>query len=159
MDFKQATIGIATDDGVTVSSHFGRAQFFEVITFAGGAVTARERRAKAGHHTFASGEGEQPHAGGGPQGGGEHQHHGENGHGHHGGPGSRQRHQEMLSAVGDCAAIVVRGMGQGAVEHFRSAEIVPVLTGLHTIDEVIAAVAAGTLESDPRRVHMQRGIE
>ncbi len=158
MDLSHAKIAIATDDGATVSLHFGRAQFFEVVTFAGGAVTARERRAKAGHHSFAGSEGEQHHAGAEPQGGGEHRHHSEDGHGHHGGPASRDRHQAMLSSVTDCQAMVVRGMGQGAVEHFRTSHTVPVLTGLHTIDEVIAAVAAGTLESDPRRVHMQRGM-
>jgi hypothetical protein len=31
--------------------------------------------------------------------------------------------------------------------------LLPILTGLHTIDEVINAVAAGSLENDARRIH------
>lgn len=134
MDFRNAVIGIVTDDGITVSSHFGRAQFYEVITFSDGKVAKQERRAKAGHHNFASQEGNEEHG----------HHHGEL---HHG------RHQTMISPVLDCAAVISRGMGQGAVEHLREANLVPVLTGLHTIDEVIKAVAAGSLEHDDRRVH------
>ena len=46
MDFKNSTIAIATDDGETVSSHFGRARFYEVLNFSDGKVTKRERRKK-----------------------------------------------------------------------------------------------------------------
>ena len=129
MDLMNAAVAIATDDGATVSSHFGRAVYYEVIRLEGGKVVARERREKAGHHSF------------GPEGSG----HGEHDHEH--------RHRTMVSPVLDCQAVVVRGMGQGAVEHLRQANLVPVLTGLHTIDEVIAAIASGSLDHDPRRIH------
>ena len=36
MDFKNSVIEIATDDGTTVSSHFGRARFYEVLNFSDG---------------------------------------------------------------------------------------------------------------------------
>ena len=133
MDLTNAAVAIATDDGTTVSSHFGQARYYEVITLAGGKVVRRERREKAGHHSF------------GPEGSG----HGEHDHEH--------RHQTMVSPILDCQAVVVRGMGLGAVEHLRQANLVPVLTGLHTIDEVVAAIGSGSLESDPRRVHQHHG--
>jgi predicted Fe-Mo cluster-binding NifX family protein len=63
----------------------------------------------------------------------------------------------MVSPIADSQAVVVRGMGQGAVEHLRRANLVPILTSCRTIDEVIAAIADGTLESDPRRVHQHHG--
>ena len=44
MDFKNSAIAIATDDGETVSSHFGRARFYEVLSFSDGKVIKRERR-------------------------------------------------------------------------------------------------------------------
>ncbi len=136
MDFKNAAIAIATDDGVTVSSHFGRARFYEVLNFTNGQVTKRERRQKAGHHSFGHAEGE---------------------HGHHEGEAANQRHQTMVSPVLDCQAVIVRGMGQGAVEHLRRSNLFPVLTELHTIEEVIGAVAADSLDSDPRRIHQHHG--
>ena len=63
----------------------------------------------------------------------------------------------MVSPVLDCKAVVVRGMGQGAVDHLRNSNLLPVLTGLNTIEEVIAAVAAGSLDSDLRRIHLHHG--
>lgn len=136
MDLKNAVIAIATDDGTTVSSHFGRARFYEVLNFSDGKVTKRERREKAGHHSFVQAAGE---------------------HEHHSGEAHEDRHQTMVSPVLDCQAVVVRGMGQGAVEHLRRSNLLPVLTELHTIDEVIAAIAAGTLDNDPGRIHQHHG--
>jgi predicted Fe-Mo cluster-binding NifX family protein len=141
MDFKNSAIAIATDDGTTVSSHFGRARFYEVLNFSDGKVTKRERREKAGHHSFGAAEG-------------EHTHHDDGQHNHE---EHEQRHQTMVSPVLDCKAVIVRGMGQGAVEHLRRANLLPVLTGLHTIEEVISAVAAGSLDSDSNRIHQHHG--
>ncbi len=136
MNFKNSTIAIATDDGATVSSHFGRACFYEVLNFSAGKVTKRERREKAGHHSFGPAESE---------------------HGDYNGEAHEQRHQTMVSPVLDCQAVIVRGMGQGAVEHLRRSNLLPVLTGLHTIDEVIEAVAADSMDNDPRRIHQHHG--
>jgi len=136
MDFKNSIIAIVTDDGTTVSSHFGRARFYEVLNFSDGKVTKRERREKAGHHSFGLSE---------------------NGHEHHSGEAHEHRHQTMVSPILDCQAVIVRGMGQGAVEHLRRSNLLPVLTGLHTIEEVIGAVAAGSLDNDPRRIHQHHG--
>jgi predicted Fe-Mo cluster-binding NifX family protein len=132
MDFKNAVIAIATEDGVTVSSHFGRAPFYEVLSLSNGKVIKRERREKTGHLSFVHTEGEQ---------------------GHHHGEAADQRHQTMVSPIMDCKALIVRGIGQGAVEHVRQANIQPILTSEHTIDEVLSAIASDTLESDPRRIH------
>ena len=141
MDFKNSVIAIATDDGETVSSHFGQARFYEVLNFSDGKVIKRERRENAGHHSFAPAEG-------------EHTHHGDE---HQSGEAHEQRHQTMVSPVLDCQAVIVRGMGQGAVEHLRRSNLLPVLTGLHTIDEVIDAVAADSMDNDPRRIHQHHG--
>jgi hypothetical protein len=48
-------------------------------------------------------------------------------------------------------------MGQGAVEHLRRSNLLPVLTELHTIDEVIEAVAADSMDNDPHRIHQHHG--
>jgi predicted Fe-Mo cluster-binding NifX family protein len=137
MDLKNASIAIATEDGLTVSSHFGRAPYYEVINLVDGKVVKRERREKAGHHSFGQSEGES---------------------GHHHGEAADQRHQTMVSPILDCQVLIVRGMGQGAVEHVRRANILPMLTGLHAIDEVINAIASDTLDDDPRRIHQHHGL-
>ncbi len=119
-------IAFVTDDGNTISSHFGRALYYEVVTLTDGKVVSRERREKAGHHTFAHG----PH---------EHDH--------------DHTHGAMVAPILDCAVLVARGMGQGAHLHLQSAGIAPVLTDLHTIDEAVAAHVAGSLQSNPKRLH------
>jgi hypothetical protein len=48
-------------------------------------------------------------------------------------------------------------MRQGAVEHLRGANLLPVLTGLHNIEEVISAVAAGSLDSNSNCIHQHHG--
>jgi predicted Fe-Mo cluster-binding NifX family protein len=136
MDLKNAAIAIATDDGKTVSSHFGRAQLYEVIKFNDGRVTERQRREKAGHHTFSSQESDEEHET-------EESH--------------NRRHRAMVSSIPDCQAVVVRGMGQGAVDHLQRANLLPILTDLRTIDEVISAIASGSLQSDSRRIHQHHG--
>lgn len=148
MDLRNAAIAIATDDGMTVSSHFGRALYYEVVSMVEGKVVKRERREKAGHHTFAHGESHGDD--------GHHHEHSQEG-GHHHGESHEHRHRAMVSSITDCQAVIVRGMGQGAVEHFRRANLTPVLTSLHTIDEVIDAIGRGALDNDPRRIHQHRG--
>jgi predicted Fe-Mo cluster-binding NifX family protein len=135
MDWKNAKIAVATEDGSTVSSHFGRAPLYEVIRLVDGIVAGRERREKVGHDHFIGGE---------EQGGVD-------------GAGREIRHRTMLSPIVDCQALVARGMGEGAVNHLRRANILPVLTGLRTIEEVLTAIHEGSLESDPSRIHQHHG--
>ena len=52
-------IAAVSDDGVTISQHFGRAPFYVVLTIEGGRVIAREKRDKLGHAHFAG----EPHEG------------------------------------------------------------------------------------------------
>ncbi|MCK7517641.1 MAG: hypothetical protein MZV64_07950 [Ignavibacteriales bacterium] len=55
---ESTTINIAavTDDGTTISQHFGRAKFYEVLFVENGKVVKRERREKLGHNNFAQEE-------------------------------------------------------------------------------------------------------
>ena len=42
-------IAAVTEDGVTISQHFGRAPYYVVLTIADGQVVAREQREKVAH--------------------------------------------------------------------------------------------------------------
>jgi predicted Fe-Mo cluster-binding NifX family protein len=137
MNTEKFKIAFVTDDGTTISPHFGRARYYEVLTVENGAVTARERRDKAGHHTFA-----------------EHEH----GHEHHGaGHGmdehSRGKHNMMMATITDCRLVVARGMGFGAYQHITEAGKQAVITEQGTIDDAVRQVIDGTLVHHEERLH------
>ena len=50
-------IAAVSDEGVTISQHFGRAPFYVVVTVEAGQVFASEKRYKVGHVHFAA----EPH--------------------------------------------------------------------------------------------------
>jgi len=50
-------VAAITDDGNTISQHFGRAQYYLVATIENGQIVSRELRSKIGHAHFAN----QPH--------------------------------------------------------------------------------------------------
>jgi predicted Fe-Mo cluster-binding NifX family protein len=127
METQEQKIAFVTDDGQSISSHFGRAVYYEVITIAEGKLQHRERRSKAGHHTF-----------GGPE---------------HQGESHDHKHGAMTSPITDCQVLVARGMGMGAHHHLLSLNITPLLTDLHTIDEAVEAYLTGKLTNNPQRLH------
>jgi predicted Fe-Mo cluster-binding NifX family protein len=47
-------IAAITEDGTTISQHFGRAPLYVVVTVEDGKIVNKETRNKAGHHTFAA---------------------------------------------------------------------------------------------------------
>lgn len=124
MDARNSTIAFVTDDGTTISSHFGRAMYYEIVTLKDGNIIERRRVSKAGHHSF----GQEAH-------------------------GDDHKHATMTAPLTGVAVLVSRGMGFGAQQHLLGMGIQPVLTGLHGIDEAVEQYIAGTLVSDDGRVH------
>ena len=133
MSRTNSTIAFDTDDGTTISPHFGRALYYEVITLKDGHVADRKRLDKQGHHTFGRGE------------------HGHGGHGH--GPHQAEKHAAMTAPLAGVEVLIARGMGMGAHQLLQSSGIQPVLTDLHTIDEAVEQYLNGTLSDNPRRLH------
>jgi predicted Fe-Mo cluster-binding NifX family protein len=130
-------IAIATDNGRTVSMHFGRAAAYAVLTVEGGSVVARELRPKfAPHGTSAA-----MHADEGP------------GQAHGTGPAARSRHDQMAAAITDCEAVICGGMGYGAYERMTSNGIRPIVTDIRDVDEAALACAAGTIVDHLERLH------
>ena len=129
MQKRTGTIAFVTDDGSTISSHFGRALYFEVVRLEEGKIVERKRLNKAGHHTF----------GAGSQGNPSH--------------GQDWKHAAMIAPLSGVEVLVARGMGMGAREHLLSAGIRSVLTDLRTIDEAVEQFLVGTLADNPRRIH------
>lgn len=121
-------IAIATEDGIHVSAHFGRAPYFQVLTIENQQVIASERRDKAFHQ--------------------DDHHHGDHN------EGGRDTHAGgMVGVVRDCVAILAGGMGRPAFAAIQSAGLSPILTDIREIAQAGRAYAEGTLVNRPERLH------
>jgi predicted Fe-Mo cluster-binding NifX family protein len=131
-------IAFVTDDGTTISAHFGRAQFYEVITVENGAIIKRERRLKAGHHTFANDS---------------HNYGLEHGASHGFDAESISKHNQMAETIRDCQIVVARGMGHGAYQGMLKNNIKPVVTDIQAIADAAQAVINGTIKDHTEKLH------
>ena len=132
-------IAIATDDGQSVSQHFGRAGSFAVLTVEDGVIVWRELRDKYSPHSQPD---RQPHEDDA------------------GVPGVRGtssaaqgKHLRMFAAIEDCAVLIAGGMGRGAYDQASALGICPVVTSLRDVDAAAVECAAGRLVDEAERLH------
>lgn len=130
-------IAAVSEDGLTISQHFGRAPFYIVVTVENNMLVAHEKRDKMGHAQF----GGEPHADG------------EDPRGHGFDPAAQSRHASMAAAISDCQVLLARGMGSGAYESMKLAGIQPVVTDIENIDEAVKAFLMGALVDHTERLH------
>jgi predicted Fe-Mo cluster-binding NifX family protein len=132
-------IAAVSDDGTTISPHFGRAGLYVVVTVEDGKVVGTETRPKSGHHSFA-GHGEQ---------------HGCQGHDapHGHGQGAQARHTAMIGSIEDCHALLARGMGWGAYEALHERGIDAVITDVPDVREAALLYAKNELPNLRERLH------
>lgn len=136
-------IAAVTDNGTTISSHFGRARQYVVVTVEDGKIVAQELRDKTacqhGHHD-------------------DHSHHEE----HteiltvsEGTPAisSHDPHNHAVQIIADCAIVLARGMGQGMYANLQRAGIRPILTTVAPIATAVTAYIEGRLKDHPELVH------
>ena len=135
---ESTTINIAavTDDGTTISQHFGRAKFYEVLFVENGKVIKSERREKLGHNNFAQ---EEHHHHSGEQ-------HGQDQHSHN-------KHVSMAEAIKECQILLARGMGNGAYQSMIQLNIKPVVTDIKNIDDAVQAVINGSIIDHTEKLH------
>jgi len=127
-------IAAITEDGVTISRHFGRAPYYAVLTVEEGRIVNRELRDKLGHRDFA----------------GQH----EDVSGRHGyGPGAQDRHARMAAAIADCEVLLCGGMGWGAYEAMRAYGIKPIVTDIVDIEAAVQAYLDGTIVDHTELLH------
>ena len=130
-------IAAITEDGKTISQHFGRAPYYLVLTIEEGKVTDREMRDKMGHSQFH----EETHAGESL------------GQGHGMDAQSHNKHVDMAQAIADCKALLCGGMGMGAYESMRRLNIRPVVTDLRDIETAVQAFIDGKLVDHTELLH------
>lgn len=130
-------IAVITDDGKTISQHFGRARYYQVLTIEEGKVVNREMRDKMGHSQFSGQVHEEaPHGAG----------HGMDAHSHN-------KHISMAETIADCKALLCGGMGMGAYESMRRLNIQPIVTEIQDIDPAVRAFVEGKLVDQTDLLH------
>ena len=139
-------IAAVSEDGATISQHFGRAPFYVVVTVEDGKIIAHEKRDKMGHAQFAGEPHEEAHTE-------EHSAGGEDPRGHGFDLAAQDRHARMATAIADCEILLARGMGAGAYESMKQANICPVVTDVENIDEAVQAYLKGALQDHVEKLH------
>lgn len=131
---KKIKVAVVSDDGETVSQHFGRARYFAIFEIDDGKITGKEIRNKAGHHTFA-----------------------ESGHldslGRHGyEPHSQDKHATIAQSIEDCSVLIAGGMGYGAYEFFKSMGINVIATDVADAEDAVKKYLRGELRDLKERL-------
>jgi len=118
-------LAIPTDDGAVISSHFGQAKFFRVITLENDQIVSSELREKASHQ-----------------------------HGEHTHPAGVHPGQRMVEAIADCQALLSGGMGAPAYDRAVAAGLKVILTQQKSIDSAVSSYITGTLVNEPLLFHV-----
>ena len=129
-------IAAVTEDGVTISQHFGRAPFYMVVTVENDKVMSQEKRPKAGHHGSVACHDDHASCGD---------------HGHD--AGAESIHTTMAQAIDDCQILIAGGMGRGAYESLKRRNIESVITDVESIDKAVKLYIAGKLPNLMDRLH------
>lgn len=109
-------IAFASDNGTTISRHFGRSRHFVVVTIEDGQAVARELRSKLEYFRK------------------------------HPVDESADPHETMLVIIADCQTVVAGGMGMGMDQRVRAAGIEPIRTPVREIDQALSLFLAGQLQ-------------
>jgi predicted Fe-Mo cluster-binding NifX family protein len=129
-------IAIITDDGKSISQHFGRAAYYMVLTIEDGKITERELRDKVGHSQFSAVGPEEHH----------HEQHGLD-------DASHNKHAMMAGSITDCQAVICGGMGMGAYESMRRLNIKPIVTNEASVEAAAQAYIDGKLVDHTEKLH------
>lgn len=130
-------IAAISEDGATISQHFGRAPLYVVVTVENGKIVSKENREKAGHHAFSG------------------SHHPETAPGEKHGydAGAQSRHAQMAQNIDDCQVLIAGGMGWGAYDSLKSRGIETVVTDVSDIEKAVNLYLQGKLPNLMERLH------
>jgi predicted Fe-Mo cluster-binding NifX family protein len=115
-------IAVPTNDGVSISRHFGRSAAFLVFDVQEKLIKSRESRSNAGCHSHTA----------------DHSHGEACGHGEH-------SHGGILAALADCEMVICSGIGDGARQALDARGVRTILVEGGPAEDTVAAWLAGTL--------------
>ena len=133
-------IAVVTDDGTTVSQHFGLARYYAVLTADGRQVTGQEMVDRS--DTLPPVDEHQPHQGltGGID-------------CHGSGTAAAAAHLRMVQPIQGCQALLARGMSWSARECLLGAGIRPIVTDIVDLVEAVQAYLEGTIVDHVELLH------
>ena len=130
-------IAFVTDDGITITQHFGRAGKYLVVEVDDGKEVSRDLRDRQGH---------------------KQKHQTVVGNDHvatrdHEGPAAHSKHVQMMAAIEDCDVVVCGGMGRGAFNSIVSLGKEVFMTNTGDINDALKGYLAGELVDMSDLVH------
>jgi predicted Fe-Mo cluster-binding NifX family protein len=117
-------IAVPTNDGISISEHFGRSAAFVVFDVDDGKIQNRESRTNGMKHTHARGTCD-----------------------HHAGENQPHSHAGILASLKGCEIVICSGMGQRAATALQESGIQIVLAAPGSAEEAVAHFLAGTLRT------------
>lgn len=115
-------IAVPTNDGATISEHFGRSASFLIFEIENGQIKSRELRTNGMEHSHAQGECD-----------------------HHSADNKSHSHAGILSALDGCEIVICAGMGQRAADALKGCGTRIVVTSLASAEAAVSAQLAGKL--------------
>ena len=134
-------IAVVTDDGNTISQHFGRASMYAVYTVEDGKIIQLELRDKLGHRQFSQEEQSRNH---------QHQ---DDSRGHGYGKHAEDKHRRMFANLKDCGVVLARGMGRGAYQGMQQANLTPIVTDIVDVEAAVLSVIDETIVDHTESLH------
>ncbi len=133
-------IAVVTDDGMTVSRHFGQARHYAVLAVEGQRVTGRKMLDRG--DTLLPVDEHQARQGLT----GEIDCHGT-------GTAAAASHLRMIQPIQDCQVLLARGMSWSARECLLGAGVRPILTDIESLEEAVQAYLDGTIVDHVEVLH------
>lgn len=114
-------IAVPTNDGTSISEHFGRSAAFLIFETENGQIKSRAMKANGAHH-------------------------GQGGCDHHSTANKAHSHAGILAALRGCEVVICAGMGSRAAEALKAGGVTEiVVTTAGPAEEIVSAYLAGKL--------------
>jgi predicted Fe-Mo cluster-binding NifX family protein len=117
-------IAVPTNDGTSISEHFGRSAAFLIFETENGQIKSRGLKTNAGEHSHPRGEHKDPLTG-------VHSH----------------DHTGILTTLEGCEMVICAGMGHGAAEALKGRGMQIVFAAPGPADQTVAAYLGGKLSA------------
>lgn len=115
-------IAVPTNDGASISEHFGRSASFLIFEIENGQIKSRELRTNGAEHSHAQGECDHTSA-----------------------DNKSHSHAGILAALDGCEVVICAGMGQRAAEALKGCGTQIVVTSVASAEAAVSGHLAGKL--------------
>jgi predicted Fe-Mo cluster-binding NifX family protein len=130
-------IATVSDNGTTISQHFGRAPFYIVLTVENGKVVSKEKRMRSVQNICACHHDSHADC---------HESHGQD-------TASQAKHAGMADSIADCKVLLAGGMGYGAYQSLRNRDVEAIITDVEGIDEAVKLYLDGKIVNLMEKLH------